>query len=60
MVAKNDVLTFEELRDDCWPVMFEETTNEDVHWLRTVADLLERRAHEREATPPSVDEASSN
>ncbi len=50
MVAKNDVLTFEELRDDCWPVMFEETTDDDVRWLRTVADLLERRARERATT----------
>ena len=60
MVAKNDVLTFEELRDDCWPVMFEETTDEDVHWLRNVADLLRHRAREREATSPSDDDAISN
>jgi hypothetical protein len=60
MVAKSDVLTFEELRDDCWPVMFEETTDEDVRWLRNVADLLGHRAREREATPPSDDDASSH
>ena len=46
MVA-NEALTFEQLMDECWPAMFEETTDEDVHWLRNVADLLERRTRER-------------
>ena len=46
MVA-NEILTFEQLMDECWPAMFEATTEEDVRWLHSVADLLENRARER-------------
>lgn len=49
MVAQN-APTFEELLDECWPAMFEETSDDDVRWLRNVADLLEQRAHERDHT----------
>ena len=49
MVAQN-APTFEELLDECWPVMFEQTSDDDIRWLRSVADLLERRSHERDHT----------
>jgi hypothetical protein len=49
-MAADNALTFEELLDDCWPAMFEETSEEDVRWLRSVADLVEGRASERDQT----------
>ncbi|HEU4929739.1 MAG TPA: hypothetical protein VFU38_07905 [Candidatus Krumholzibacteria bacterium] len=60
MVAKNDALTFEELRDDCWPAMFEQPSDDDIRWLRNVADLLRRRASERDEPPPPDGAASPN
>ncbi len=52
MVAKIDNrTTVEDFRNDCWPAMFEEASDEDIRWLRNVADLLERRARERGDTP---------
>ena len=49
-MVSNNAPTFEELLDECWPVMFEETSDDDVRWLRSVADLLEQRERDRDHT----------
>ncbi len=54
MVA-NQAHSFEELMQDCWPAMFEATSNDDIRWLHSVADLLEHRARERDESPDEDD-----